>query len=827
MERRPDRSGIRGLRPSSSGGDLIEDIHRQHRRRIIKRAAQLASLAIALLLLGVAFKVFADRRARAQALEAARSHAVQGTLAELDVAAEVLSASLEHDPDHGPTLAARGLLAAIRVLEFGQDPGEAGDAVAAMPQGEPAADVAAGILAFAAGDVDAAAGSVPDAELEVEGIAGDPGAYLAGWVAVARADEEPERLEVALSRVAEALEAEPTHVALRRLYARMLVYAGRVDDALVELAKARDLARSHVGLAADEALYNAQLRQELNGVASVADQLLASDVPGLTARDRAHARLARAVVHVHSGERAEGLKQLDEAWPDLAAWDRLDRRLAIVTALEAGDGSRIEAWSEEAGLPEDEVATDLAWAELLQGDVMRALADLAKLPQEHPRVAYLQALALVEQGRWSEALPWIERTDKLLPGRVEIEVARARAELHTGDRAMALRKLKALAEEEPYAPRAWTGLGQAYLEQDEPELKNAERALQKAVDREPLPADALLGLARVWQQRAAATPEAEAEQKALDLLEKAAEANDKLPIYDEELARWLVELGHERRALPMLRELGKRPGIRADTVVRSLQLEVAAGHHDEKTVDPLLKKAEKLGADPGTLVRERARVALAREDKEEIATSQAELQGLVQVDPLDTEAWSLYAMTYLKQFDRKAAEAAVRKGLQSVPETDKARLYYTWADIEARTGKSKVAAPRSRKAWMAMLEEDRPARELLDTAELSTRLWLRQRKERIALGVAERLTKRLNHHAEAWTIRASTELQGGEAAQAKKSAQRAVELDPEDPRGHEVLGHAYLRFGQREEARAAYEKAIELAKGTKAEAGYRANLKRL
>ena len=67
---------------------------------------------------------------------------------------------------------------------------------------------------------------------------------------------------------------------------------------------------------------------------------------------------------------------------------------------------------------------------------------------------------------------------------------------------------------------------------------------QLAVDREPLPADALLGLAQVWQKRATATPEAEAEQKALDLLEKAAKANDKLPVYEEELARWLVELGY-------------------------------------------------------------------------------------------------------------------------------------------------------------------------------------------------------------------------------------------------------------------------------------------
>lgn len=825
MERRADRSGIRGLR--ATGGDLIEDIHRQHRRRIIKRAAQLAALAIALLLLGVAFKVFADRRARSQSLDAARSHAVQGTLVELDLAEDVLDASLEQDPDHGPTLAAKGLLAAVRALEFQRDPGTAREAVDAMPQGETASQIALGLVAFAEGDVETAAGAVPDEPVALEGVAGDPGAYLAGWVAVARAEEDPERLEATIERVSAALEAEPTHVALRRMLARLHVYAGKIDEALVELARARELARSHMGLAADEALYNAHLRQEPGGVASVADQLLASNAPGLGPRDIAHARLARAVVHVHSGELDEGMDQLVGAWPDLPAWDRLDRRLAVVTALEAGDAEHVKGWIEEAGLSDDEVGIQRAWAVLLEGDVMKALELLAALPQEHPRVAYLQALALVEQGRFAEALPWIDRTERLLPGRVEIEVARARAELHTGDRQMALRKLEALAEEEPYAPRAWTGLGQAYLSQEKPELENAERALQKAVDREPMPADALLGLARVWQMRSAENPDPEAEQKALGLLEKAAEANPHLPIYQEELARWLARLGFERRALPQLREVVKRRGVRWLTVVRLLQLEVAAGHTDDETIEPLLELAEELGADPGALTREKARVALAREDKPEIAKAQTELASLVAADPHDTEAWVLYSKTFLAQFDRKAAESAVRKGLQAVPENDKGRLYTAWTEIEARTGKSKVAAPRSRKAWSSMLEEDRPARELLELAELSTRLWLRQGKERVALSVAERLSKRLAHHGEAWTIRASTELQGGEAAQGKKSAQRAVELDPDDPRAHEVLGHAYLRFGQRDEARGEYEKAVELAEGTKAEADYRANLERL
>ena len=64
-----------------------------------------------------------------------------------------------------------------------------------------------------------------------------------------------------------------------------------------------------------------------------------------------------------------------------------------------------------------------------------------------------------------------------------------------------LRKLTGLAEEEVYAPRPYTGLGEALLAQA-PEcrdLRAAQRALSRAVEREPRAAEAMLLLAQVWQ----------------------------------------------------------------------------------------------------------------------------------------------------------------------------------------------------------------------------------------------------------------------------------------------------------------------------------------
>jgi len=126
---RGDRPGFPGLRLATGSGDLIEDIHRQQRRRTLKRAAQLAALAIALLLVGVAIKLFLDRRARMQALEVAHTHFVKGTPAELDKAGAVLDESIDGVAAQDPAaLVARALVYAHRVVElaepdaFGQFP---------------------------------------------------------------------------------------------------------------------------------------------------------------------------------------------------------------------------------------------------------------------------------------------------------------------------------------------------------------------------------------------------------------------------------------------------------------------------------------------------------------------------------------------------------------------------------------------------------------------------------------------------------------------------------------------------------------------------------
>lgn len=833
---RGERPGFPGLRVASGSGDLIEDIHRQQRRRTLKRAAQFTALAIMLLLLGVAVKIFIDRQARAAGLETAYQHFTVGTPTEIDKAIAGLQESIDDvSAEHEPTLVARALAQAHRFAELGEGGDEARQAVAGIPGSPPGAALARGLLQLADGELDAAAASLEedraaDGEQEVGPFVATERVWLGAMLVVAQKPDDAAARDAAATELQAQLTEAPEQVALRRVLARLLMVGGDAEGALRELAEAqKGPGRYHVALSADWALYDAVRHasqpDELAKVASVADQLLQGTVITLSSPDRAHAQLARAVVHVQSGEVEDGLAMLDLAWDGLPSWERLSRRLAIRSALEAGDASRTAPWVEAASLPEAEADVYRAWAVLVEGDVMEALRRLAALPQDDPWVGYLQALALVEQGRYAEAKEWIEHTERLLPGRVELEVARARVELRTGDKKVALRKLEALAQEEARAPRAWTGLGEAQVLQDEPDWAEARKALRRAVEREPHPAEATLLLAQIADRRRGKDPKAELD--ALALFEQAAKANPHLPRYREALALYLDDIGFPKRAREHYDAVVDEPGVGWEVVARLVRLR-AEEEGDEFDPEPLLAKALERGAPPDEAVRLRARIDIDSGERPRMAKAQDALAQLLARSPQDVDARVMYAQTFSKQLDRKAAEAAIRKGLSVLEDDAKdGRLLWAWAEIESRAGKSRLAAPRARRAFVHMLAEERPPIELLDVADLAMRVWLRLGKERTALAIASQLTDRLSYHSQAWTLRARTELGAGEAASARESAQQAIALDDENPRAHEIHGHSLLRYGLKDKARQAYERAIELVEGTPREAEYRANLKRL
>lgn len=833
--------------------DLIGDIHAQQRRKLFRRVALIVVLILALLAVGLALKVFADRRSRDACLDDARDGFARGTSAELDTVAERLDTCIEDHGDDPQLLGARALTRAQLLAEFGVGDEAAHAAVAALDattsthDGELARVMIAlddGELGQARADLEAAA-----AMRDRLSIGPNHEEWIAGMLAIA----DPEaNLDEAIDAVSKTVEEDPS-ISLRRLLATLHMHAGDGDAALEELGRAREQDRTHLGLAADEALYNALLRQKLPGVADVADQLLGDEfATKLAPRDRAHTLLARGVVQIQDGEVEAGMQAVSQAWDELPGWDKLSRTLALEMAMEAGDGERARQWISEAGLraPESEIYE--AWVKLVEGDVMAALAELAKLPQEHPRVALLQGLALVEQGRWVEAKPWLERAEKFLPKRIDVEVARARVDAQIGDAEAARRKLEALAEEEPFAPRAWTGLGEAHLavayyevegegvrkprpEPDPDALKEARRAFKWAVQRERQPAEAYLQLAEITDRKRGDDPKLVDE--VVDLLTKAVEANDNLPRYAERHALYLAEVGRHADAKRMLAKVNERPGVsfRVPLMLAGLAL-------DEVEFDKVVsldegfegwvEDAESRRAPGRDLDIIRARALLLTPDEpakakaDKSAEARDKLAKIVAAAPTDLEAWTYLTRAHMELKDRDAALGAVRQGIEAVGKEDAGRLFLEQAKILFRGGKKRVAATQAGKGWNFL--RDRPegvsTLVLAWAAEETVKLFQRDGRAKPALTVAKQLTRVAPTHSDAWVLRASVELRNNRGSDAKASAEKAVELDPNNPKAHELLGQLYLRFGRKSSAREAFEKAVELGKDTPQAEDYKKSL---
>lgn len=799
-----DRSS-RSLRLAGSAGARIAELRERRRLRRRGQAVRVLALVAVAGAIGIGTKAYLDRSAHAEVLATVRTLVIGGTPADLLAAEEALAAT---DADE-QTLGYRAVLQAHAVLEFGTASDVAESARASLEEG-PAADLAFAMLALSGGDIEQATAAFDRIEGLEDELLLQERAWLSAQLALSRPDAEA--MSTALARIEVALERGPS-VALLRARARLMLSLGRFADALDALARAREIAPAHLGLSADEALFNTYDRREAGGVASVTDQLLELG-DAVTPTDRLVSELTRGVVHVRQGETAAGLERLSAATAALPWNHRLERELALQTALEVGAVDLAKTWIDafEAASTMSEVELSIVrnWAVLAGGDVMTALDTAATLPQAHPRVAYIQALALVEQRRWAEAGPWIERANKVLGARVELEVAAARVELRLGDPAVALRRLTALAEEEPFAPRAWTGLGEAQLGQPNGsgDLRAAKRALERAVEREPFPAEAMGALAELANRRRATDPEGmrDAEQ----WLERAVATNPHLPHHSERLARFLADNARDDRARAILDPLIDTKGISAPTLLLRAQLAIT-GEESGIDVAKLLDRAAALGGDATTIERERANALIVFGKRNDLVTAQAMLTKLVDADPLDIPSRILLAETYTRAHDRKEAERILRRGFHHVAEGNKGRLFAAWADLDARLGKSRVAAGRGRAAWLRLLDEDRPAPELLVAAELVSRLWIRQQNDRIALTTVEQLTTRLPLHAQAWTIRARVELATKQSSRARQSLDRALELDPDDAEAHEAEGDWFARNGRKDEARVAHDRARELA----------------
>lgn len=742
----------------------------------------------------------------------------RGTVAELKFADRVLA-------EHGGTCAraARELVRAQLWFEYGVLPDDAsgtgaisGETVRATTCLDEA--VAAGLLAFAASDHELVEVSLARTR-ELAGshsIAAGHRHWLQGLVALAA--DQPEAMQQAIAGLAQATVEHPDSIALARMHANLYLRTGEGRRAQEILTAARKRATHHMGLAADEAIVNAVMRTQQSGVADLTDQLLAYGPDVLSPPDRARALIARAIVHIHMGEREAGLTKLERGWTLIPSWDHITREAALELALEAGDAARARTWLRDASMylqaQQQEIFT--AWALLVDGRLRDALAALAKLPQRHPRVAYLQGLALVEQRRMDEAVPWLTRAQKYLPRRVELDVALARARVVTGDRKQALRKLRGLAEEEPFAPRALTGLGEAYLAQgdDARMLGKAHQVLLRAVEQEHLPAEAMMQLAELWRRQRVNAPEGDA--KALEWLQRATETNPHVPRYRLELALHLVSLGEYGQARPMLIQLFAEPGVDARVPMALARIAIVE-IETEKTSQKLpeafetwLTRAQENGADADEIVRIRARAARVSGTRRQQRRASTQLREQLDRLPTQVETRVLLIELLLAQHAYDEAETILRKGLRLVPDDLRGRLYASWAIIELRTGSPRQAMFHALHAWRRMRAEQRPTAELFAIADLAARLCIRKELDAQGLRVAREFTQMFPQHADGWHLRAWVEWSLNETSKARQSIAKAIELHPDTAEYHQMSAKIFARQGAKKRAAAASRRAEEL-----------------
>jgi tetratricopeptide (TPR) repeat protein len=856
-------------RTAERSNDLVSEVHRaaeDQRTQLVRRGRRrklrrifLMVLALVLLtgcaLVGVI--VWEERRLDKH-IAAARAGLEVGTPTELSEARALLEKNLVRDPEHAGTLAMLALVQAHQAVEGSASLDELEAAVSRSEDAEalpayrrilfdvlrgtqPGADawnlLAREILAVLEG-------SPPSGDLAESDVPQADAAWLGGLHALASVDDFS-LLEPARAEVTRAIEDHAAFMPLRRLEVALDVRAGLVQEALEKVEQLRAEIPEHLGLAVDQALYHAVVHRELGGVVTVATALRARE-DDLSPRERARATLALGIAALHEGEIEEGTAHLESACAQLPAWDRDARDLAIEAALRARRSGSIEGCIEGV-----ETSSSLleAWIALSKGDVVRSLTASASVSQQHPRVAYIQALGLVEQGRFEEAQPWIDRALRAFAGRPELEVASARIRVHTGDRSDGLERLQELSATAPHAPRVWTGLAQALAAEDddadEDDAAKSERleartqALKRALEREHRPADAAFMLGQIAMAEARGDLDAAASKpkKALEAAKLHAEAIEHA---DGEFIRAVAALGlaqawlgdtHEAEAT--LRSVAASPGVPPEALLGLVELVVERSIESDASVpaevEGWLQAAASWNAEPRALAIERARLDLGRATPTSLEKATTALDALLREHPDDVAVRVLHIRTLHRNSEFSEARISARAGLRKVPQARQGPLHLQLARLELDAGDRRLAATMVSKGWPLALAEPRPPVELLAAARFATGPALAIDKAKRAISaslIAAQLTKHLPFSVPAWLMRSRLELADAPSASCT-SAAKAVELAPELAEAHFARGACLARLRDLDGARTAYRRASELASDPQDKRTYERALARL
>jgi tetratricopeptide (TPR) repeat protein len=641
-------------------------------------------------------------------------------------------------------------------------------------------------------------------------------AWLTGLVSLAQPHERAS-VEASAAALAEYITADSPWVVYRRTHAELVFVSGDARTALDETVKAREAAPAELGHAVDELVYNAYLHEATKSVEANSTQLMERP-EDLQTRDIGRLHLARGLARIHAGERDGALEDLSSAWKAAPEWD-VGTKQEVLTQLQS-----LGAADEAADLLEGG-ATGIALPEVYEAsiklsklDSAGALEALAKLDQGHAEVGYLQALALTEQLRFEEARPWIDRAKEFFPHRVELQVADLRVTANGEDGKAAEPKLAELSDAHPHAPRVWTSLGEARMAAED--AAGSKKAFRRALKREGRPAQAHLHLASLVDGDVHRSADTRAEVR--KHLEDAIAQNEHIPRYKAALAEHLMYVGDEAAGIELMRKIAEDPLVDPETLLDLAAYEsqhVGADKDKLGEIEKLLDRAETQGTDPFALVRERARLDIARGTPESVAKARGAVEPLIAERSDDIELRLVYLASLMAQEDYSAAAENARAGIRRNPKNN-GRLFFAWAEAERKKDNDRSAARQTLDGWDKLVAEQPSARVILDGGRLSVRLWLGLRKEDVARRVARKLTQALPNSAEAWAIRAKLEMDTKREDNGCESANSGINLEPTHHQIHAVMARCHAFSGRRAQAKAEYQKAAELAKGLPAAKRY-------
>lgn len=829
--------------PSASdtfaGQSLVEEIHverereatrqRGDRRRKVRNGVIVVLLAtVALAAIAVGVKRVLDTRRIERALASATQPLAASSSVELEAALTLLESNLRVESDHPQTL---GRIAQVRAHQYVRGFVERETALAAAnlarDAGRAEGPLAAGMIAAFDGDFDQARRAYEAAPVQDPLIAADA-AWLRGVVALGHPYDVALE-EGAAERLREEFERQPWALNLR-VAARLAARGGDLERALSLTERARELAPHDVGLSVDEALFKALKAEAVEGVLKLVTML--DEGGAVQGPDVARLRLAEGLARLHQGQLEEGAVALLSAWDDLPPADNDNRTHVIEGLLSSGQLDRVDALREDEHLGSQADGLFDAWADLARGESKTALARLEQMPQELPRVAHLQALALTEVYRYPEAQRWVDYARKRLPDRPDLRVAAARVAIGTqSEPDRAREELATLAEQHPWTYRVWTGLAEARLavpQRSDAQTQEALRALERAIEREQAPAEAAYLLARHHAARIFDDPEAAA--IALENYKRASQTPPRSGVHRAAYGAFLGQVARAREAKTVLLELvddaslGPSPLIELARVVTtdaSLR-----GTPVGEDVIGWLDLAAQRGAEASTIELERARYELARRNPQALERGRRRLEALLIADPQNIDVRALLGRTLLALGDSRAAKVTLRAGIRRTLRVVDGRLYVVLARAELADGKKRRAASLAYKGWRKMVREPLPVGALLDTAPFVAKLWTDLGQPKAAGTIGRGLTFRAPVSPRAWVLRGEIELADERAGAACRSADKAVELDEKLPAAWALRGGCLLAIDANDKALESYERAVKLSEGTVSQKDMEAKLDR-